>query len=464
MRLRFPLWFVVAALLPASGADAQQSGGAAGSACTGPGTLTLVSGMPMVCDGGRYRYALPSDVPPAPEGGYTSRPEWFPRLQDVLRAADPPACPISGRVTLTHPVIKPEHVTRILPQALMIADHVTPIDHGYIAVTPLDKPAAQLTDADYVPVYAPADGEIIEVSSLGSRTSSRIVIAHGCETYSILMVVNQLSGALATLQDDLAARGFLAPHIRVQAGTEIARQRDNPLDFSLHDGQTWLSGYVFPFSYAYSESWKPYTVNPWPYFSPDLGSFYESRMQRVSAPRWGRIDLDVAGTAAGAWFLDGTMGYTGQPIDAYRGSDAPRGGAVAGKNTYAWSHLAVVRHVVQPSRWMFSTGWWRDPAGDPTQLMLVVPDGKPQPDALTAAAGVVVYELWSWIDGPRDANASGNRSPLPIDYYVNPVSLRGIVAVQVNADGSLAIEVVPATGPSAPSFSGFTAAKRTYRR
>ena len=35
-----------------------------------------------------------------------------------------------------------------------------------------------------------------------------MVIAHGCGTYSIYMVLNRLSGKLAHLQDELLARGW----------------------------------------------------------------------------------------------------------------------------------------------------------------------------------------------------------------------------------------------------------------
>ena len=126
------------------------------------------------------------------------------------------------------------------------------------------------------------------------------------------MVLNRLSGALAHLQDDLLATGRLDPRLRLLAGTEFAEGRDNPPDFSVHDGSTWLAGFLSPFSYTSSDSWKPYTVDPWPYFSPDLAAAYESRMQRLAAPLWGRIDYDVAGTASGNWFLSGTVGYSGR--------------------------------------------------------------------------------------------------------------------------------------------------------
>src|SRR5258705_13977908 len=151
-----------------------------GAPCN-PGQYSL-AGYLLVCSAsGSLRYALPEDLPAPPDGGYVERPAWYPRLSEVLRATDPPACPLTGRVTLTSPVIRPQDVAVIVPEGAMVGDHVTPIDHGYIGVKPLAKSPAARTDADYVPVTAPADAEVIEVSSLGSPTSMRIVLAHGCE-------------------------------------------------------------------------------------------------------------------------------------------------------------------------------------------------------------------------------------------------------------------------------------------
>ena len=450
-----------AALVFASGllvpvdAAAQSVGGS----CATPGQLAW-GGYLLVCSAaGSYRYALHDDVPPAPEGGYTERPAWFPRLSDVFRATSPPACPASGRITFTHPVVRVQDLLPIIPQGAMIGDHVTPIDHGYIGITPLGKPRAARTEADYVPVYAPADAEVIEIALLGSPRSIRIVMAHGCETYSVYMVLNRLSGALAHLQDDLLAKGRLDPHIPLLAGSEFAEGRDNPPDFSVHDGSRWLTGFLSPFSYTTSDAWKPYTVDPWPYFSPDLAAAYESRMQRIAAPRWGRIDYDIAGTASGNWFLAGTVGYSGRLEADFRTSERLYGGVVPGKLTPAWSHLAIAPHQVQPGRWIFSIGWWRDERGDPTQSLLEVRDGQPQPSALTPASGIVVYRLWNWLN----ATSVAGDSPPPIGYDITGVRIVGLAAVQVNADGTLSVEVMPGVEDPA-AFRGFTAAKRTYRR
>ena len=80
---------------------------------------------------------------------------------------------------------------------------------------------------------------------------------------------------------------------------------------------------------------------------------------------------------------------------------------------------------------------------------------------LTPSSGVVVYRLWNWVTSP--APQGNSNAPQPVGYEVVPVNIVGLVAVQVNADGTLTIEPVP--GAQDPSrFAGFSGAKRTYRR
>jgi hypothetical protein len=450
---------VVLCLAFAASASAQEfKSGRHGAPCS-PGDLAY-GRLLLACGAdGTYRVAEPDDIPPTPEGGYASRPWWFPPLGAVTVPTNPPACPLTGRVTFTSPVIAGEDLLPIIPQGMMISDHVTPIDHGYFGVRPLAKARADRTESDYVPVRAPADAEIISVSTLGSPTSIRVVMAHGCDTISIYMVLNRVSGALAHIHDELMATGNVNTSIRVLAEEEFGRQRDNPLDFSVHDGATWLPGFAGPFSYANLEQWKPYTVDPWPYFSPDLAALYTANMQRLAEPRWGRIDLDVPGTAAGNWFLDGTLGYTGLPLESVRADPNLPGGMVPGKRSYAWSHLALAPHWVQSTKWLFSTGWFVDPAGDPQQFLMDLDPGQPAPDTLIPAHGPVVYRLATF----SFSVPLVNEAPLPIGYGIAGGQVMGYVAIQVLDAQRIAVEVFPnVTAP--PAFAGFSAARRVYRR
>ena len=93
------------------------------------------------------------------------------------------------------------------------------------------------------------------------------------------------------------------------------------------------------------------------------------------------------------------------------------------------------------------------------QLLLEAANGQPDPSQLTTASGVVVYRLRNW----GFTSPFTNDAPQPIGYDILTGDVAGIVAVQVNGDGSLMIEPVPgATDPA--SFKAFSNARRTYRR
>ena len=126
-------------------------------------------------------------------------------------------------------------------------------------------------------------------SPLLSPGSIRVVIAHGCDTYTVFIVLNRLSGVLAGYQDELEETGRVASQVSAQAGDKVGEQRDDALDFEVHDGTTWLPGFLAPFSYA-GEAWKPYTVDPLPYFIPAMADALEATLTREESPRWGGID------------------------------------------------------------------------------------------------------------------------------------------------------------------------------
>ena len=431
-----------------------------GGACSGADALRIVDGGLGICRDNSWRYALPSDIPPGP---YPIRPDWYPTLDHVLNQPES-TCP-STQIQLTHTILPLDQLTASIPYGMVVDDHVTPIDHGYLGIKTLAA-TSPLSDADYLPITAPADGTIIEVASLGSLTSHRVVIAHGCGLYSVFMVVNKLSGVLAAQADVVQKQSYVSLDQPIKAGEEFGRQRDNPLDYNVFAKEAWLTGFVNPLSYLYGEAWKLYTADPPPYFSAELQTPYTDIMQRTVAPRWGKIDYDVAGSAVGNWFLAGTIGYNGHSIDTYKNSTQPvQGGMVAGKNFYSYGHLALVPHHVQPDQWIASFGWWQDPNGDPTQLMINLSPNQKTPDQMTNADGVVVYELATI--GLFDANGQlfdtqGSKANLPIGFTIAPGQPNGAIAVQVEADDTLSIEVFPNTLASA--VKGFSSNKRSYHR
>lgn len=431
-----------------------------GGACSSADALSIVDGGLGICRDNSWRYALPSDIPPGP---YPTRPDWYPTLDHVFSQPES-TCP-STQIQLTHTILPLDQLTASIPYGMVIDDHVTPIDHGYLGIKTLAA-TSPLSDADYLPITAPADGTIIEVGSLGSPTSHRVVIAHGCGLYSVYMVVNKLTGVLAAQADAVEKQSYLRLNQPINAGEEFGRQRDNPLDFNIFTKETWLTGFVNPLSYLYGEAWKLYTADPTPYFSAELQTPYTDIMQRTVAPRWGKIDYDVAGSAVGNWFLAGTIGYNGQSIDTYKNATQPvQGGMVAGKNYYAYGHLALVPHHVQPNGWIASLGWWQDPNGDPTQLMIDLAPNQKTPDQITATDGLVIYQLAaiSFLDANGQLfDTHGSKANLPVGVTIAPGQPNGAIAVQVEADGTLSIEVFPNTLASA--VTGFGGNKRSYHR
>ncbi len=421
-----------------------------GAACEA-GQTTLDDELLVCGSDGTFRYALYDDIPDMPDGGYTERPSWYPPVAAAFRVNSEPACPVEGRITFTSMIMPADELTDTIPQGRMLLTHVTPTDHGYVGISSNDIPAAERTEDDYVPVYAPAAGVVTELQML-SATDIRMVIAQGCETYTVYIVLNRLAGVLADYQDELQPGMSLSPQVSVQAGDIVGEQRDDRLDFEVHDGSTWLSGFVSPFSYG-REAWKPYTIDPKDYFTPALASVFEGTSQREVEPRWGIIDHDVAGTAVGNWYVSGTLGYSGRTIEEYSAATASvSSGTPPGKNTYVWSHLAIAQHWILPDNWVFSTGWWEDEAGDPTQVCMDLSDGTPAPSELTPEDGTVVYDLRKLLNA-RDVT----------DGNVCDAENRGIVAIQVNGDGTLFVEPLP-SAESTSDFDGFSDEMRTYWR
>jgi hypothetical protein len=268
------------------------------------------------------------------------------------------------------------------------------------------------------------------------------------------MVLNRPAGVLANAYEEMTAKGgYLTLSVPIKAGDMFGQQRDNALDFNVFDGSQWLSGFASPASYLTGDTWKPYTADYLPFFSGAIRTAMESSLQRTSAPRVGKIDHDVIGTAAGNWFLDGTFGYGGNSVDLYRNATTPiPGGTVEGKNSYAWSHLSISPHEVDTEQWVFSIGWFTDPKGDFPQMLLDIPAGKPAPAQLTSADGPVVYDLYQL--SYAYTRSSGSEASAPVGYKLQRGQSKGRVILQVNADGTLSLEV----------GTEFTSAKRTYRR
>ena len=438
-----------------------------GMSCSTNGVFGYTGGMLSVCKNNVVKYALPTDIPPTPAGGYKSRPSWYPTLAQQQGQTSEPTCAPST-IKFTSPVVPLAQMVASIPYGMMIGGHVTPIDHGYLGVSSLSKTEATRTEADYIPVSSPAAGTITSVQNLGIPTSIRVTIEHGCNVSTVYMVLNRLSGVLAPYAEELKANNASKSlSIPVKAGEEFGRQRDNMIDFNVWDGTQWLSGFENPYAYVNGEAWKPFTADPLPFFTPELRTAIEANMQKTTSPRFGKIDYDVRGAASGNWFIDGTIGYNGHFVTEYATANTELpGGPPQGKSEYSWNHLAIAPHEVDGSKWIFSTGWWMNAAGDAKQVMMNIESGKPTPDKLTVASGLVSYQLTQFTQvepAGSPARTSGSSAPYAVGYTLGAGMPLGVVALQVNADGTLSVEI-NTTMTQSSQFTAFTSAKRTYRR
>lgn len=452
-----------------SGGNSQGGSSGGGERCSKNGELTLTSvGLTQVCRNGKWAWPISTDAPKIPAGGWKSRPSWYPTLKQTLTDSNAKATSCKANsVKFTSPIIPLDQMAPTIPYGGLLFEHIVPADFSYVGLKVLSKTREQLTDADYVPITAPADGTIVELSSIANSTDLlRVVIRHDCGLYSNYMVMNKATGVLASYASKLKPNGILKPMVAIKAGQEFGRQRDNSLDFNTFDANSWLSGFVNPFAYLTQDAWKPYVTDYLQYFTPELRTAMANQLQRKGASTAGKIDWDVSGAASGNWFLKGTNGYGGIFDADILKSPNPVHGRPDGKNGYTWSHLAIVPHNVDSGQWIFSTGWFTNPDGDFKHLLIVPEGNAPTPDKLTASSGLVAYKVVNFVvtePAGSPSRTQESNTPFAIGYTLAQGSTAGVVGLQVNGDGTLSVEVNTSM-TSAAEFKTFTSAKRIYHR
>ncbi len=334
----------------------------------------------------------------------------------------------SGAVRLTHPPMALADVDTILPLGLMAGEHVTPVDHIYLAPLEWEKPPGTYA------VSAVATGTIVETSyrpgDNGKAGVYRVVLEHTGTFYTYYDLIDVLEASIAAqipvtvVTQSEVYRG----RIPVTGGQLIGRIGNKTLDFSVVDTERPLPGFIVPAHYV-REPWKLFTVDTFEAYDEPLRSQLIAKTQRLASPRGGKIDYDIAGRLIGNWFKVGT--------NYYAGDNNPHG--------YWSGHLSVSPYVRDPSVFVISLGDFNGQAkqfGTRTNL--------PDPAAVSEATGVVKYELIPVPNGPP-----------PIVVQGDPEKF-GTVLFQVLADDQLKMEAFP--GQPAASVTGFTSAAAIYER
>lgn len=171
-------------------------------------------------------------------------------------------------------------------------------------------------------------------------------------------------------------------------------------------------------------------IPPWTRFTPELRDHFHGISNVVGPDKDGAVCFDVAGTAAGNWFLDGVP----DSPDAY--------GLPAN-----WpKQLAFARDETDPQRWRVSIG-----GTITTASLFAIAVGDPEPTAITPALGLCIIRVYT------DLAAVGTMIPT------------GWLLVRMDAAGLLLIEYVPAADhPPADALdtpvTAFTGGQHLYRR
>ncbi|MFZ4516140.1 MAG: hypothetical protein ACOYN3_07495, partial [Acidimicrobiia bacterium] len=179
---------------------------------------------------------------------------------------------------------------------------------------------------------------------------------------------------------------------------------------------------------------------------------YQAKSLRTQAPFDGRIDWDKVGTARGSWFVKDTNGYRGKGDQT---ASFDNHGKVA--HGYWDTHLALAPDAVDNAAFIYSIG---DFDGCPCQFMA---KNNLDPATVTPSATPTVVELveFSFVT-PAGAPVSP-ANPQKGYLLKAGTNVAGLLAFQLNQDGSMTVEKMPGA-TSAAAFTGFTSKAQTYVR
>ena len=229
-------------------------------------------------------------------------------------------------------------------------------------------------------VIAPADGIITLIARMPTFFTTiknedlkdyRIILTHSCTFYTIYIHVYKLSPKLEEAVSNIQPSENRNVKILVKAGEVIGKA--NAFDFSVHNEDVKLSGFVVPVHYD-REPWKIYTVDPFDYFVEPLKSQLLEKNLRTVKPYGGKIDHDIDGKLIGNWFVENTNGYMGIKQPDYWGT-----------------HLSISPNALDPKHIVFSIGDFKGEFRSSKQYG--IKGNFPNPSDVGIDSGIIKYEL-----------------------------------------------------------------------
>lgn len=356
----------------------------------------------------------------------------------------PRGCEGNGSFLLGASPIALEDLQKILPMGMMSNQHITPTDHQYFHTVGFAGPGKEDTENLYrFNIYAPADGEIVDIGTIYGREDYRIVIAHTCTFYTIFIHIDKLADKVAAA---ITQNGIIPEHswerIPVKEGEVIGTIGTGKFDFSVVDENVTLSGFARRETYddnSKGEVWKTHTADTFDYYKEPIRSKLLEKNLRKAQPFGGKIDYDIDGKLAGNWFVEGTGGYRG-----------------LGNWEYWVSHLSIVYDALDPEQIVVSIGEF-----DGMGQQFGVKGNSPNPAEIGVGSGIIKYELV-----PYDYY-SGNVKWDEIDYAENikaknQDTIRGTALFEMIEGRRLKAEFFPRKRGN--EVSGFTSNAKIYER
>lgn len=371
---------------------------------------------------------------------YISKKEPFAPSPKVKSAgtsgANSKSCEGTGTVTFTSPPMRLKEIGHILPIGLLNGEHVTPTDHGYYH-PPNWRPQEAENPTKFKDVLSPADGILAHIELVrGTPGDYRLTINHTCTLYTIYIHVRELSPRI--LQMIGPVKRHMYPNIKLGAGEVIGRS--NGFDFSVHNKEFKLSGFVIPEHYS-QEPWKIHTVDMFGNFPEPMRSQLLAKNVRQRNPRGGKIDYDIDGRLVGNWFVENTGGYTG---------NSPSG-------NYWNRHLSFAYDAYDPSAVIVSMGNFNGGA-----KQFGVKGNSPNPSTISVASGLVKYELVSVEYLTEEGNWWNRTSFAKVSKAVGGDKITGVILVQMVENRKIKFESFP--GKTATEVRGFTTNAVIYER
>ena len=344
--------------------------------------------------------------------------------------------------------IKTTDLGLITPLGNMNDSHVTPTDHQYWSPVSVKFGSDNTILTPIYDIYALSDGTIVQAENHTQVYSDRntpkiddwrLVINHSCGVYVIYIHIDKLSleilSKLGAKRESRNGTTNYNANIPVLEGQIIGRLAEHPFDFSIHDSNVTLAGFVNPKQYE-NEYWKIHTVDPFEYFASPIRDEILAKVVRTVEPRGGKIDYDIEGRLVGNWFREG---YDSKNIDG-RFWDA---------------QMTIAYNNFDPSKIFISLGNFNG-----RSQQFVVAGNAPDPKNI-GIGQLVKYELvsYSYVDLNGKSWRQDRYTP---QVRVVPGNTEGVILYQLQDKNTLKVEIF--VGKKATDVSGFSSNTQMYRR